>query len=409
LLSEIGRSASVTRDGGTGWKDFSFLRYQSPLRSAFVVIDGNDNELNGTDSWKICNSAIDLTIKQTGGGKPIDPSKVISEADKLAADHFRKRVADYVLVSSLSVERFPVARIRLHGCSISPLKTRGVRFPIPAVLQQPLCDDVFDRHLKATKYQLVKVNTAGRTIHEAADKALEALNLLRGLWTLFATYKAWSMNLGGTMRGPIGVIHTGPIHTLHHPDGSVVEDIYWYDSNYVEDQKLFTPKNGWKQIEKNRRWTTSHVRQLTYWEDLAMLVVRYAAALDHDDLDVAFLQMWSVLEKITNTVGGRYDDTIRRATRIFSDRNVARETLGALRLRRNQYVHAARSGGDSDQIVYGVKHFVDPHLLILVRNDYGVQSLEEYGDCLDLTEDVEMLERQRRHLNRALRIAKKRK
>ena len=117
LLAEIGKAASVT-EGGIGWQDMTFLRHQSSLRSAFVVLDENGNELNATDSWVICHSAIDAVIKKVGGGKPVEPSKVILEADKLAASHFRKPTAKYVLISSLSIEEFPAKRIELHGCSI---------------------------------------------------------------------------------------------------------------------------------------------------------------------------------------------------------------------------------------------------------------------------------------------------
>jgi len=215
------------------------------------------------------------------------------------------------------------------------------------------------------------------------------------------------MRFDNTHSKPIGVIHNGPIHTIHHPDGSLAADTFWYEISYRGDQDVFKPKNGWEQLEKNRRWTTSHIRRLAYCQDLENIIVRYVTALDHSDMDVAFLQVWSILEKITDTVGGRYDDTIRRAIRIFSDRTIAKETLESLRLRRNQLVHAARSGENSEQIVYAIKQVVDPHLRILIRNEYGVHSLEEYGEYLDLSTDIEFLKRQRRHLNTALRQPKK--
>lgn len=408
ILAEIGKAATIGEEGGAGWKDLTFLRHQPSLRSAFVILDENGDELNATDSWVICHSAIDTVIKQGGGSKPVDPSRVIAEANKLAASHFRKQIAKYVLVSSLSIDKFPAKRIELHGCSISPLEERGCRFPLPSAFEEPVFHEAIVQHLRSTKYQLVKIRTEGRTIHQAVDTALDALNLLRGLWTLFATRGAWSMRFGNVKNDPIGIVHTGPIHTLHHPGGSLAVDNYWYEPDYVKDQSVFKPKSGWQQIEKNRRWTVSHLRRRTYREDLALLLMRYASALDNTDMSVAFLQMWSILEKITNTVTARYDDTIDRAIQIFSDRSVAKETLAAVRLRRNQYVHAARSGEDPDQMAYAVKQFVDHHLWILIRNDYHIESLEEYGKCLDMRGDVQDLKKQRRCLNQAIRIAKKR-
>lgn len=407
LLAAIGESASVTSDGGVGWKDLSFLRHRTPIRSAIIILDGDGRELNEVDTWIISHSAIDAVIKQSGTGRPVDPSKLLLEADKLAANHFRKQLAKYVLVTSLSIESFPATRVRMHGCEISPLRTRGVRFPLPECLGRSRCEDAIARHLKSTQYHLVNVKTEGRSIHEAIDNALEALNLLRGLWTLFATYGSWSLCLDGRRQKPVGVIHTGPVHTLHHANGTLAADFHWYDPDYKEDQPLFKPEKGWSKIEANRRWTTTRLRHLAYRDDLKALIVRYATALDHSTMDVSFLQMWSILERITNTVGAKYDDTIRRAIRIYSDRNVAKEILESVRLRRNQYVHAAKSREGCDQAVYAVKQFVDSHLFMLIRNEFGVRSLEEYGEYLDLPTDTQVLKKQLRHLTQAVRAHKK--
>jgi hypothetical protein len=219
------------------------------------------------------------------------------------------------------------------------------------------------------------------------------------------------MRFGSSSQSPIGVIHTGPIYTLHLPDGTpATHDVYWYEPDYPGDQKLHAPtKDQWREVEKHRKWALGRMENLAYRTDLERLLIRYAGALDHANLDVAFLQLWSILERLTDTVGANYDATIRRTTWPYPDRCVAKEQLEVLRFRRNELVHAAKSGQHRDQFVYLTKNFVDPHLLALIRNDYDVDSLEEYGRCLDLSTDLPTLEKQRRHLDRALRFLKKRK
>jgi hypothetical protein len=51
--------------------------------------------------------------------------------------------------------------------------------------------------------------------------------------------------------------------------------------------------------------------------------------------------------------------------------------LEALRHRRNQYVHSGRAGEDGDQVAYLIKSLVDPHLVSLIQNPFGVTSLKD--------------------------------
>lgn len=94
--------------------------------------------------------------------------------------------------------------------------------------------------------------------------------------------------------------------------------------------------------------------------------------------------MWSILESLTDTVGARYDETIKRVLWPFEDRQLSRELLEYLRTYRNQYVHAARSDDNRDQVAMLIKAFIDPHLVALIRNDFQVDTIKEYARCLSL-------------------------
>jgi hypothetical protein len=198
-------------------------------------------------------------------------------------------------------------------------------------------------------------------------------------------------------------VHVGPIHTLHRPDGTPAADQYWYEPDYSEPSAQFKP-NDWNKLDQQRRWAIRKLRGLSYRQDLRRLIGRYAAALSRSDPNVAFLQMWSILESITNTVGARYEDTVRRAAWVFPDSGSARDALEYLRCCRNQYVHAARSDENRAQVAQLVKSFVDPHLIHLLRNDLRVRSLEEYAGCLSLPTSVDGLVCRHRHVAQALRI-----
>jgi hypothetical protein len=200
------------------------------------------------------------------------------------------------------------------------------------------------------------------------------------------------------------VVHAGPVHTIHHPDGKAVDDVFWQEREFVEQVSPFTPSNGWTGIEKARKDIQRRLKSLPYQKEIEDVIFRYAVALDQTNLDVAFLQLWSILEKLTDSVGSNYDATINRAVSQFEDPKLASNMLHAIRLQRNRFVHAAQSGTELDQIGYMIKSFVDPHLLKLIQNSFQVDSLEEYGAFLALPTDLGALERQHRRTGRALRM-----
>jgi hypothetical protein len=405
LLSDLGKKATLNPEGSVSWQGtWMPLQVQPALRSAFAVIGPNRSELNATDTWRIVWQALVETVKKAPG-QPVHPHKLLIAADKAAATYFRLTPNPYVLVTSLSVEALPEATIALRDCTVSALAKRGTEFPLPDVLSPGMHGAAFASHLDASRYQLVKVDTKGRSIHEAAENALNAVNVLRAVWSLLATFRSLHLRGGMPSRKPLGVIHTGPVHTLHHPDGRPVEEnLYWYDPEYTEDWPLFE-REKLSQLDRHRKEVMGQLEALPYRAELEALLVRYAGALDQQNPDIAFLQMWSILEKLTDTVGSNYDQTIKRTVWPYNkeSRCVAREILESLRYRRNQYVHSAASAEDAEQCAYLIKSFVDPHLVKLLVNEFEVRSLKEYGKVLALPTSVTTLEEGSRRLARAIK------
>lgn len=117
------------------------------------------------------------------------------------------------------------------------------------------------------------------------------------------------------------------------------------------------------------------------------LFLRYIAALDHTNHDLAGLQLWSVLERITNTIGARYDDTIARASGIMTDRRRTKQILDSIRMQRNRFVHASKGADQSETIASLTKRIVEGHLHTLCVNALKVTSLAQYADVLGLPTD----------------------
>jgi len=407
VLAEIGETATIKEDNSMSWPAFSFQKLRITLEPCIVILDADGNELNDTDAWQIIWQAIKASVKSSPG-KPIVSSTLLHSIDVLAADFFRKIPNKYLLLTSLSIGDLPAKRIKMLGCEISSLKTRGRKFPLPEILDRLEKGCPLSKHIGASEYRLVKITTNGRTKNEAVDNALRSLALLRGLWSLYATYGSWSMRFGNSpTRRPIGVIHSGPIHTLHLTSGALADDnLYWYEPDFIEEQPIFQPPKGWQALDKKRQWAVRQLTKLEYRQDVEALLIRYVDALDQSNPSVALLKMWGLLEKITNTIGSNYDETIERVVWLFSgnDRILAKNMLQSLRLRRNQYVHFGNSGHETDQAMYMIKYFVDPHLWRLIANPLMVKSIAEYGEILSLPANKSTLEERQRRLKIALQF-----
>jgi hypothetical protein len=404
VLAELGSQSTLSSEGHAQWPGFVYQKVEPVLRAAVVVVGPDDRELNDTDAWAIASKTIIACVKKAPN-QPINPLKLLEEADRVASEHFRQSETDYILVGSLSIDSLPAKTIRIGGCTISSLAERGTQFPLPAVLSSRSLDGPLLDHIKSSRYQLLRVVTKGRTIHSAVEHALYALNLLRGLWSLFATWRTWSISVGSTSRNPIGVIHTGPVFTLHSLDGKPINEFYWYFPDHIKDRPLFKGKGKWPVVEKMRKSAMKRLAKLSYRADMESILVRYAGSLDHQNPDLAFLEMWSILEKLTGTIGGNYDETIDRGIWLYksSDRPIIRDNLRSLRLRRNQFVHSGKSATDSDQVAFLIKDIIDPHLVALLFNHLKVQSFEEYASILALPTDQSVLGSKKDMIVKAIR------
>lgn len=408
ILSRLGCSSILNPNGTVAFGLTFFEGCEIGLKSVSVVLDPNGQELNDNDAWRIVWKGLTAAAIIAGEKQPLKELDVLTEADKAAAIYFRAQPTDYIVVSSLSIAVFPFKCAKIKNHKIEPISSR-TKYPSPEIVSQY---PGLSNHVKSSKYQLVKVSTSGRSVYEAMETGLDALNLLRGLWNLFSTFRSWSRTIGGTPKEkPIGVVHTGPVHTLHYNNGALVgeDKIFWYKPGYIEDYDLFHPEDDrWKKIESHRNWAIRRINKSPFRKELEELIVRYAAALDQSDYGVAFLQMWGVLEKLTATVGGSYDETIKRAAWPFVDgRILVKELLSCMRLRRNLYVHSSVKRQDMDQAIYVVKDIVDVHLTRLIRNGFNASSIEEYARRLTLSTDVSSLRREKRLLTDVIKYLSK--
>jgi hypothetical protein len=402
LLAECGRETKVNQDNSVSWTPH-FDQIAVGLRLAFAIFI-KDEPLNDHDAWTIAKNSLVNACRSAGGGAPIDNARFLEIADTLAHEFARRPLRKYTLVATLSIKTLPRKSIHINGCTIRPLSSRG-KFKAPQVLVGLSQESLFRRHLEKSSYARVKVETTGRSENESALKAIDSLNLLRAYWTFPTVFRRWTHHFGpGQLAKALAVVHLGPFQTLHFPSGECVADSFWRDTDPQEDQNLFSPPVPWSELDNLRRRAMRRSVLLPYRRSMEHLLLRYIAALDQRDHDVSFLQMWTLLEYITGTIGGKYDETIERAVCFVTPRGLGRQLLQCVRIQRNRYVHAAHSTIEPDQAAHLLKMFLELHLNILQWNAYRIASLDEYAKILALPCDIATLQTQKKRLSIAIRL-----
>jgi hypothetical protein len=406
VLSRIGGLAFVNNAKEVSWDALSYDRFFIPIYSSIIILDPQNIELDADVTRDIVAQVLDAIISRDGPKAPIDPSAFLRLVDAYAAKHFRRPKSEYVFVASLSIKDFPSRPFRFLGSQITPLTSRR-KYPYPESPSATSFGWPIEQHVNATEYTHIAVHVESITHAEAGSHALNTLDTLTGLWNLLLSHRQWHL-LPGVRQSPIlGVIHYGPIHTLHQPNGDPVGDFCWYNSSYKTDSKLYCPKNGWASTKRKFGHITKRLLSLEYHQPLLRLLGRYGAALNTNDSGVAFLQLWSVIEHITDTVGARYEETSKRASWIYDDHEIGQDMMEAMRRNRNVYVHSAKEDRQADQMALLLKSIVDDHLLRLVFNQFGVASIDEYAQIISLSSDLTVLQNRMRHTRLGLRAARR--
>lgn len=88
-----------------------------------------------------------------------------------------------------------------------------------------------------SNYLWLSAETEGRCEYGATTSALDRIDLVRGLWSLyFDRIKKLRVSSGRTT--PVNDIGLGPTHTLHKLDGSAACEMFWWEPAYRQPSKL---------------------------------------------------------------------------------------------------------------------------------------------------------------------------
>jgi len=217
---------------GWGFQEFAALIYS--------MLDFS-NEIPEIDAREIVSKAI-FNAGTTGR---ITTKSLIAEINRLEKAYESSPIEKYVLASSISLSRsWKIKKIKTANSTILFDNILPAKFHKETdVLLKNAEHSLFAN--RPTDYLSVRVYVSAKSVHHAANQALETLDFARGIWNWLLNKRYSNRMSWAGKPEPVNNIILGPIHTLHKPSGELAAtEVWWYESNYLGAIKLFSPKQG---------------------------------------------------------------------------------------------------------------------------------------------------------------------
>ena len=375
---------TVSDDGKVSFRGFEHSEHVVLLNSMITL----DEEVPEIEKRRIINKA---TFKAGAKGE-ITAKSILSEVGRLERDYLSTTEQKFRLLTEISISSWcQLPKIYFDGSCIVVhahlnKASRNSRNKLIVDAKHSITSDL------PKNYAPVSVSVAARSTAEAADKALDRLDFIRGIWNLWKN-RGHTFRISSGKRSPVNSIILGPIHTLHYSNGNLASESWWYEPQY---QGPITVYNEKAKIESMCKYMVNFRRLLkksNYEPELVHAILRYVRALDTRDWDDSFLRLWGVLELLTGTLSDSYKVTIRRASYMFSDREYAHQVLSHLRDYRNKSVHAGSDSSEIESLMYQLKRYVEVLIEFHVGNKYRFSSIADAAEFMDLPNDKVSIDR----------------
>lgn len=382
IAQRIEECKSLDATGRVSFSAFEHSEYTVLLYSALQFPDS----VPEIEARRIAGKA----TLNVGGRGAITAQKLLTEINKLINIYLSQPTQTYFLATSLSVDWFtPLPAVQINGVTIyfgprlpkryiKGIEGLSVRFKYVLFADIP------------TDYRPLRARVVARSIHEAAYSALDAIDLVRGIWN-WAFNRRHTTRMSFGSRQPVNRISLGPAHTLHKPSGELATDTFWYEQHYRSPIAKQNLRRDIAQLQKFSKIVRSQLQRSQYRHDLENAIIRYARALDDRDWNASFLRLWSILEHLTATTNDSNSVTARRAAFVFEDRDYQLQVLNQLRTHRNRTVHASVNTEEIEAYMYQVKNYVEALLEFHLGNSFRFSSIKEAAGFLDLPVDADAL------------------
>lgn len=389
IAKRIEKAKFVGSDGNTSFGGFEY-RDHAAILTSMLNLNGAIPEV---ERRKIVNKAMFAAAAKG----IVTPESILKQVVILESEYLRQPKERFRLITSISLALPSGPKVfGVNGSRISigwraDKRSTEKRSQIVRSARRTIRGDL------PSFYTAVAVSVTARSENEAATKALDDLDLLRGIWNLWEN-RHYTTRISSDAT-PVNKIILGPIHSLHRLNGDLVGDSWWYEPGY------YGPVNVWRDASRVpkaflfAKSFRSDLGKLPYREDITSALIRYTRALDLYDWNYAFLQLWSVLELLTGTTQNEsHKTTVKRASFIFADTDYALQALLHLRANRNKSVHTGAEVENTETLMYQVKRAVEALFMFHIGRAGKFQKMADAAEFMDSPNNLATINRKIRQL-----------
>ncbi|MCL1112480.1 hypothetical protein L2703_02500 [Shewanella basaltis] len=370
----------------SSFDSFEFSHYMSLLRENIKFGDFPNN---------VRDQALTIAIFKSADEGKLNSGFVSGILKQEEAKYLAKPFKDFCLVTGISV-----------NCLKSRLKIRTelAEISISKGFPKTFKSDYDFGHAEKTypninsgSFSWVVVKVSARCFHSGANLALEELNYFLGVINHYLVSGGRRQSFG--MTDPISKVRKYPLHYLFNPDGSLATELRWYEPYFSQEGPTYHYDQSFKDACKHFRKLHKTILKSNRYRFFKTVFGRLTDALETNDMQKAFLSLWSLLEKLTFTQKDNYTTTINRTLVLFKDKFIVNQDLELLRQKRNIAIHSGEQFEQSEEYAYMlysyIRHYIFFILKIMlkVRLDDDIKSLldlpitsskiQEYEDALD--------------------------
>lgn len=401
-LAEKFEELRTTRDDGSPAFIANHGRYSfNELKSILETYEDFAPDVSQAQRQLLIGKAVNSACR----AGQITAESLMRQLSSQKTRYYRSPKNNYVFLSSISMRRPPDLR---------RLAFDNAHFTFSDLLPKSFSRNGIDfnqhENVKPPRdfpngFTKVRVRVEARSEFDAFDTAITSLDYLRGIWNFvinIGLVERWHL---GPIK-PVNSIYLGPVHTLHHPDGKLTTNTYWYEHVYphkIEPERI----KKWPKVAKETRAIRDIIKIHSYPCYMRETFVRYARSLDGVDHESSFLKAWSMLEWLTAiNENENYGEIIKRVLFLFEDQDYHRQVLEHLRLRRNATVHKGQVIEDAEPLIFQLKKYVEwlikSHLICRRRFD----NPQQFGQMLSSPRDMNQLKKKLDDLENRVRILK---
>lgn len=317
--------------------------------------------------------------------RPITAEGLLAACSKHESEYLKQPKKPFRLLTEVSLWwTIDLPRITVAGVSLTFKPKLAKEFSHRAALARE-SQNTLGFELP-TSYMRLSAYVKARSPEEAAERALDAIDLVRASWNL-ALNRSKTWRFSGGRPPPVNDIRLSPFHTVHDSSGDLATQTFWYDPGYSKSASLFSDKAKFVKVLAFASNLRARLRALKYRADIEGALIRYVRALDAADLNDAFLRLWSLLEYLTDSTHDPYKVATRRAAFLFSDRTRSQLILSHLTNHRNRFVHVGSEAEDIESLVFQLKRYVDQLLLFHLGTRFRFDSRADAARFMDLPPD----------------------